>query len=239
MNMAKRFGHVKDYNEWISPKIVSNALELLDKEIPRLKGKIKFVHLCFMTDPFMYKYSEVGEMTLKIMEKLNRNGIKCTVLTKGIYPKILADESKFRRKNEYGITLVSLNNKFKKTYECFSAPYDKRIESLKRLHDKGLKTWVSIEPYPTPNLVEQDILFILNKISFVDKIVFGKLNYNVKSNAFNNNDQFYEESARKVISFCKKHKIEYHIKFGTKKKYNKTTEAIFANIRYKKLTRDK
>ena len=40
MNMKKRCGIIRDYNDWIKPKIVSNALELLDKEIPKLKDKI-------------------------------------------------------------------------------------------------------------------------------------------------------------------------------------------------------
>src|SRR4030043_443936 len=53
--MKRRCGIVKTYEEWCRPKIVSNALELLDKEIPKYKNKIKYVHLCFSTDPFMYK----------------------------------------------------------------------------------------------------------------------------------------------------------------------------------------
>src|SRR3989338_465335 len=59
MMIAKRYGKVRNYNDWIKPKIVSNALELLDKEIPRYKNKIKFVHLSFMTDPFMYKNNAI------------------------------------------------------------------------------------------------------------------------------------------------------------------------------------
>ena len=51
--LKKRFGQVKLYDEWIEPYLVSNTLELLDKEIPRLKKKIKSVQLCFTTDPFM------------------------------------------------------------------------------------------------------------------------------------------------------------------------------------------
>ncbi|MBU0758029.1 MAG: hypothetical protein KKF44_08205 [Nanoarchaeota archaeon] len=129
--------------------------------------------------------------------------------------------------NEYGITLVSLNKTFKNNFEKYSAPYDKRINSLKYLHTKGLKTWVSIEPYPTPNLVKQDISKILNIIPFVDKIIFGKLNYNVKSNQFENNDLFYEKCADTVIDFCHSKNIEYHIKFGTKKEYNQKTEILF------------
>lgn len=227
MMMKKRCGIIKNYNEWIKPKIVSNALELLDKEIPKHKSKIKFVHLCFSTDPFMYKYPEVSELTLKIIERLNKDNIRSTVLTKGIYPKDLIDTKKYGSRNEYGITLVSLDEDFKKRFETYTAPYKDRIKSLKRLHDKGLKTWVSMEPYPTPNLVKQDLNKILEEISFVDKIIFGKLNYNVKSSQFVYSKDFYQKNAETVVEFCKKKGIEYHIKYGTQKEDNKKTEKIF------------
>ena len=38
--MARRFGKVKDYNEWIKPVIVDNAIDLLKKELPKLKDII-------------------------------------------------------------------------------------------------------------------------------------------------------------------------------------------------------
>jgi len=226
--MAKRFGKVKTYSDWIKPKLVSNALELLDNEIPKYKDQIKFVHLCFMTDPFMYKKKEVRDMTLKIIEKLNKNNIRCTVLTKGIYPKALTNKKKYGISNEYGITLVSLDDNFKKDFEPYSAPYKERIKALKYLHDNGLKTWGSIEPYPTPNLDKnQNLSKLLNNIKFADRIIFGKLNYNVVSSRFKNNHLFYEECTNQVIEFCKTNNIDYHIKFGTLMQYNQKTEVIF------------
>jgi len=226
--MAKRFGKVKTYSDWIKPKLVSNALELLDNEIPKYKDQIKFVHLCFMTDPFMYKKKEVRDMTLKIIEKLNKNNIRCTVLTKGIYPKALTNKKKYGISNEYGITLVSLDDNFKKDFEPYSAPYKERIKALKYLHDNGLKTWVSIEPYPTPNLDKnQNLSKLLNNIKFADRIIFGKLNYNVVSSRFKDNHLFYEECTNQVIEFCKTNNIDYHIKFGTLMQYNQKTEVIF------------
>ena len=90
----KRFGLVKNYEDWCKPKLVSNTLDLLDKEIPRLKGKIESVQLCFSTDPFMYGSDEVENMALKSIKKLNDAGIKCTVLTKGILPVYLTSLSK-------------------------------------------------------------------------------------------------------------------------------------------------
>ena len=231
MNLAKRFGKVKTYDDWIKPKLVENALELLDKEIPRYKDQIDFVHLCFMTDPFMYKQPEVTDLTLKIIERLNGDGIKSVVLTKGIYSRKLVNKEKYGFNNEYGITLVSLDNNFKKEFEPWSAHYLARIKALKHLHDNGLKTWVSMEPYPPYSMVKQDILEILKKISFVDKIIFGKLNYNVRSSIFNNgNESFYEGCAKQVIEFCKKNNIAQHIKLGTLKTYNKETQEIFSKV---------
>ena len=228
--MAKKFGWVKDYEDWRKPRVVENALELLEKEISKYKNKINFVHLCFMSDPFMYDYEkqdlvlEIKKMTLKIVERLNQVGIKVTTLTKGFYPEEILDITRFSFKNEYGITLVSLNDKFKEEFEPFSAPYKVRIDSLSKLSKNGLKTWVSMEPYPTPHLDNQagNIKAILEKISFVDKIIFGKLNYR-RLNKYNtnykkiwkNNDDFYKSIAQEIIDFCVKNNIKYHIKFGT------------------------
>ncbi|MDR3263155.1 MAG: radical SAM protein [Clostridiales bacterium] len=212
MMLAKRFGKVKSYDDWCRPKIVANALELFDKEIPRLKSKIKEVHLCFTTDPFMYGYDEISNMSIEIIKKLNNNGIKCTALTKGILPKELAELSK---ENEYGITLISLNEDFRRDMENGSAPYIERINALKQLHDKGMKTWVSIEPYPTPNFIEQDINEILNALFFVDKIIFGRLNYNAKVSQYKDYKNFFNQTAQTVIDYCVKNKKRYHIKDGT------------------------
>lgn len=233
MMMKKRCGIIKGYEDWIKPKIVANALELLDKEIPKYKDKIDFVHLCFSTDPFMYKQPEVIDLTLKIIARLNKDNIRCTVLTKGIYPRQLLNKEKYGSNNEYGITVVSLDNDFKKRLEPYSAPFEKRITALKRLHKAGLKTWVSMEPYPTPNLDKhQDLKKLLSKASFVDKIIFGRLNYNTKSSQFKYSKEFYDSCADTVISFCQDKGIKQHIKIGTrtKKKYlekKSKTEKIF------------
>ena len=210
--MAHRFGKVSSYKEWVTPKLVSNTLELLDKEIPRLKDKIKSVQLCFTTDPFMYGYDEVSAMSLASIKKLNDAGIQCNVLTKGILPEELINYSK---KNEYGITLISLDENYRSRMEPHSAPYQDRIAALRKLHDAGCKTWISIEPYPTPNFIIQNINDILEAVSFADRIIFGRTNYNKDITSYNNCKEFYNGEAEKVITFCKTHKIAWYIKHGT------------------------
>ena len=56
---------------------------------------------------------------------------------------------------------------------------------------------------------------ILERVSFVDKIVFGKWNYNALTSYSKDYKTFYNDCAYEVIKFCKKRGIEYHIKDGT------------------------
>ncbi|MBQ6757823.1 MAG: radical SAM protein [Selenomonadaceae bacterium] len=203
--IKKRFGEVQDYADWCEPKLVSNTLDLLDAEIPKLKGKIKSVHLCFSTDPFMKGYPEVGQMSLAAIRKLNDAGIKCTVLTKGVLPIELADLSP---ENEYGISLVAFNQEFRERYEPNAARYYPRVNALLDLHRLGCKTWVSMEPYPTTNIIEQNIYDVLWQVNFVNKIVFGRWNYSKEAAGYK---EFYNRQA----AIVKKLGIECIIKRGT------------------------
>lgn len=213
--MKKRFGVVKNYEAWIEPYLVSNTLDLLDREIPRLRNKIESVQLCFSTDPFMFGYKEIEEMSVAAIRKLNAAGIKCTVLTKGILPEVLADLSP---ENEYGITIITLDECFRKKMEPHAAPLDERLAALEKLHEKGCKTWASIEPYPTPNMIEQDLSLILEKLSFCDRIIFGRTNYNKTVTAYSKHKEFYNNCAKQVMAFCKEKDIACHIKAKTIRK---------------------
>ena len=197
--LKKRFGQVPTYEDWLKPYLVSNTLELLDKEIPRLQDKISSVELCFTTDPFMYGYDEIETMSLAAIKKLNDNGVKCSILTKGILPAKLA---KLSKENEHGITLISLDESYRERFEPFPAPYIDRLDALKKLHYKGCKTWVSMEPYPTPNLETQDIGVLLEAVAFADKIIFGRTNYNREVSSYFRHKEFYNQVARQVIDYC-------------------------------------
>lgn len=210
--IAKRFGKAATYEDWCKPKLVSNTLEILDREIPRLKAKIESVQLCFTTDPFMYGYDEVGTMSMEAIRKLNAAGVRCTVLTKGLLPIELAEQSE---KNEYGITLISLDEDYRRRVEPGAASYTERIAALRELSNRGCKTWVSVEPYPTPNLIQQDLAAVLEAVSFTNRIIFGRTNYSKEISAYTKHKAFYNEQADIVIQFCNEHGIACYIKNGT------------------------
>lgn len=210
--MAHRFGKAKTINDWCEPVICDNALDLLKLELPKLANKIKSVQLCFSTDPFMYKNDKVKNLSLAVIDEINKYNIPCYVLTKGVLPNDLSNKSKI---NWYGITYVSYIEEFRLKYEPGAASLKERLESLKILHEKGCKTWVSIEPYPTPNIIEQDLNVLLEQIKFVDRIVFGRLHYNRVVSSYKSYKEYYNQCAEKVIEFCKKNNINYHIKNKT------------------------
>lgn len=203
--MAMRFGKVTSYEQWCRPYIVENALQLLSAELPKLKDKTDKVHLCFATDPFMYEYEEIAALSIQIIRQLNMHGIACAVLTKGILPFELSGLSP---SNEYGISLVSLQESYRQKHEPGAAPYQDRIQALHRLHIQGCKTYVNIEPYPAPDIIKQDIAELLEAIGFVDWIGFGKNNYNKQDTK---HAAFYSKVREDIAYFCSAKQIACYI----------------------------
>lgn len=200
--MARTHGRVHEYSEWCSPKIVSNAEELLTRELKRMKSRPSEVHMCLTTDPFMNGYPEITELSLHLIEILNSYNIKCSVLTKGILPHDLSDDRRFLRNNNLGISLVSMNEDFRKKWEPNTVPYSARVDALKILHNSGCMTYVHMEPYPTPNIVDQRLEDILDKIAFIDYIYFGGWNYNNIVKNYGSYREFYIKQAGILRSFC-------------------------------------
>ena len=119
-------------------------------------------------------------MSIAASRKLNEAGIKCTTLTKGLLPIELAELSP---ENEYGITLITLDEAYCEQMEPGAASCADRLAALRALHDAGCKTWVSMEAYPTPNMVEQHRRELLAAVSSTDRSIFESTNYSRVENA--------------------------------------------------------
>jgi hypothetical protein len=59
-----------------------------------------------------------------------------------------------------------------------------------------------MEPYPTPNIVQQDLAAVLEAVAFVDGLWFGGWNYNSLATAFPDREGFYGEAWDLVKRFC-------------------------------------
>jgi DNA repair photolyase len=213
--MAKHHGRTSDYDDWCRPRLVGNVLALLERDLRSAKFRaIDTVHLSLTTDPFMVGYPEVEAMTLSIAELLNRRGIACSLLTKGILPIELADRRRFGSNSAFGISLVSLDEDFRRRWEPGAADYADRILGLRRLHDAGCRTRVHMEPCPTPNIVQQDLLPLLEAVSFVDHVYWGGWNYNPRACDPASAAVFYRAQAPIVRRFCQERRIECQIGAG-------------------------
>lgn len=208
--MSHSHGRINNFEEWRKPKLVVNAIELLSTELARMKSRPDTIHLCLSTDPFMNGYPEITAMSLKLIALINSYNIRCSILTKGKLPAELGDRERFKAENIYGISLISLNEVFREQYEPGTIRYSERIEALKYLNGCGRKTLVHMEPYPTPNVVKQELYEILNAIQFTDEIFFSGWNYNNTVKQFPNYQQFYREQSGIAEQFCREHKIVYN-----------------------------
>jgi len=205
--MGKSYGRTASYEEWCRPKLVSNAAELLERELRRLKEKPDYIYFSLTTDPFMTGFPEIEAMSLKLIKLINEHDIAVSILTKGRLPAALADRGNFPAENIYGISLVSLDETFRERWEPGAAPYAERVQALRFLHEKGRSTLVHMEPYPTPNIVTQDLGSILNDVEFVDSIFFGGWNYNAQAAKFPDRGAFYWEQRDILRNFCEKKSI--------------------------------
>ena len=215
--MARSYGRTSGYEDWLRPKLVSNAAELLAKELARLKKRVASgredlpdrVHFCLTTDPFMYGHPEIARSSLELMAMVNAEGIPVSVLTKGLLPEALADRRSFPQDNSYGISLVSLSEDFRRKWEPGAAPYAERVAALRLLAGAGRTTYVHMEPYPTPNILGQDLGAILEAAGFVDSIYFGGWNYSPLAGEFPGRGGFYAAAAEQVRRFCSERGMGY------------------------------
>ena len=70
--------------------------------------------------------------------------------------------------------LTNLDNKLSLQWEPGAAMPEERINSLRRAHEKGIKTWVSLEPVLYPEIT---LKIIRRTYGFVDEFKVGTLNY--------------------------------------------------------------
>lgn len=207
-SMARAHGRAKTMADWREPKLVANAEVLLARELDRKRQKPDRIHFCLTTDPFMYGQPEVGAMTERLIAVANARGVPCSILTKGILPAGLADRGAYPEDNIHGISLVSLDEGFRRKWEPGAAPYRERVAALRTLHEAGLTTLVHIEPYPTPNIIQQDLGAILEAVDFVDSLWFSGWNYNSLATSFPDREGFYARATEIVRGFCEERGIE-------------------------------
>lgn len=186
---ACKYCYIKRYyvdNE--RPRLRENLILKLENQLKKQEINEQTL-LCFIGDPYCM-IDEEYKMTRKALEILIKYDVPIAILSKG-GNRILRDIDIFKKaKNiKVGATLTLLDEKESLYYEPNAALPRERIEVLKRLHNEGIKTWISFEPVIRP-LTTYQLLEL--SYPFVDQYKVGKMNYykldiNVDWKEFGNN----------------------------------------------------
>jgi len=137
----------------------------------RAAGITEQVMLSFTTDPYNPHNRSLTRPTL---ETLADYGLAFCTLTKG-GSLALADIDFFRPdRDAFASTLTSLDDSFSLKWERGAALPGDRIATLKAFHERGIFTWVSLEPTLS---VDASISIIEHTHGFVDLYKVGRANY--------------------------------------------------------------
>lgn len=164
--------HKEESSYWEKPS-PRKAVYELEKEL--LKSKpVKQVLFSFIGDPYT-ESSDDNAVTRFALEKLLEYKVPVAILTKG-GKRCLKDIDVFKKFGEHiqiGGTLTFDNDKDSLEWESGAALPDERLETLKNLHDNGIRTFASFEPVIIP---EQSLNLMKKSLDFIDVYKVGKLN---------------------------------------------------------------
>lgn len=129
------------------------------------------VMLCFSTDPYHPGDTDLTRWTLEVLAD---NGLGFCTLTKGGM-RAVRDLPIFRPdRDAFASTLTTLDDDFSRKWERNAPLPADRIEALAKFHERGIFTWVSLEPTLD---VEASLAIVEATHSFVDLYKVGRANY--------------------------------------------------------------
>lgn len=165
-------------------------VEATRKQLEKEQITDKLIHLCFTCDPYPDGYDTTT--TREIIKLLKEYGNHVQILTKGDGTR---DFDLLDGNDWYGITIDGGSRKV--------TPVENYgLSHLTWAHDKGIKTWISLEPVLSAK-------YCLNVLRFskvwADKVKIGKLNYHPS-------DIDWKQFGNEAEAICKEKGIEYYIK---------------------------
>lgn len=176
-------------------------------------GEARNILLSFIGDPYQPIEAE-WLLTRRAIEVLKAAHLKVAILTKagGLATR---DFDLLDGDDMFGVTLVFTKSDHERKWEPNAAPLEERIRALVKAKERGLKTFVSLEPviYPDESL---DLIRLLEKtrvlvggkeVPIVDYYKVGKLNYNRPPVEVN-----WSEFAWNVIKLLNQVGAKYYIK---------------------------
>lgn len=180
-----------------------NFLNNLSKDARKyqVSGITEQVMLCFTTDPY---HPFDNSLTRKTIESLISHGLAFCTLTKG-GTRALRDLDLFRPdRDAFASTLTSLDDAVSKKWERGAQLPSNRIDTLKKFHDAGIFTWVSLEPTLD---IDTSLKIVRETHSFVDLYKVGRVNYLPMTKTTD-----WQDYTVRMIDLCQSLGVKHYIK---------------------------
>jgi len=164
-------------------------------------GIVEQVMLSFTTDPF---HTGDTSLTSKVIRCLQEHGLAVCTLTKG-GTRALRDIDLFRPdRDAFASTLTTLDDSFSRKWEPNAALPEDRIAALKAFHERGIFTWVSLEPTLD---CESSMTIIESTHGFVDLFKIGRANYLPMTNSTD-----WESYTHRIVALCERLGVRKYVK---------------------------
>lgn len=186
-------------------------LEQLRCDAERLAGDPREVLFSFGCDPYQ-EIERYEQLTRKSLAVLAASGVKSAVLTKAPGLAVERDlDVLTRARTRFGVTLVSLEERFRAEWEPRADSIAVRLMALRLAKASGLRTWVSVEPVISP-VAAYDVLRECSRIG-VDEVRIGKLNHDREREDLVD----WHEFAQEATALCQRLGLRFHLKEDLRK----------------------
>jgi DNA repair photolyase len=171
--MCKYGGHVGEkWGSFVDVKV--NAPEVLEKELG--KSEKGLIWMSSVTDPYQPVERSYG-ITRRILEKILEYDFPLFVQSKSSLMQRDIGLLGKMKDVEAGVSLVYANDSDRKNFEPFTSPVHERLETIKKLSQNGIRTFVFVGPF-LPGISDRDLDKLISEIAEAgtDYIFLDKLN---------------------------------------------------------------
>jgi len=154
------------------PKVRPGVISALSRAVVKFANTKKRVLLSFTSDPYQ-PLEERTETTRQAITILKCHSIPFQILTKGGWLPT-RDFELYCPGDTFAVTMTTLNIKQAERWEPDAAPPSERIAALVAAHERGIPTWISLEPLLD---IPEAVRIMKETKDFVDHYKLGTLNH--------------------------------------------------------------
>ena len=192
------------FRESVTPK--KDIIKQVTDQVSKWKGPKEQVLLSFTGDPYC-KAETTQFITRASLQMLLLTDFPVAILTKG-GSRCLRDLDIFttyKDQIKVGATLTFIKELMTQAFEPYSAGPQERLDTLKILHENGIRTWVSFEPVICP---DQTIELLNRTLEYVDEYKIGKINQ------FENMDKGidWKDFLQEAVIMLRRHDKDFYVK---------------------------